>query len=113
MCIVKLDDEPENEIDNYGNLVREDYDEQPLDSDSGTGVKKFIEEFTVDDASKLARTSEIEPQGDSNLYHCSECNINFLSIQDHVKSCHADQEVVFQVCQKQSFYYTILYLCLN
>lgn len=80
--------------------MREDYDEQPLDSDLETGVKKFIEEFTVDDASKLARSSETEPQGESHLYHCSECNINFPSIEEHVRSCHADQEVVFQVCQK-------------
>lgn len=80
-------------------MKEEDYqnDEQQIDTDVETGVKKFIEEFTVDDSTKMAQTSESGPEEESHLYHCSECNINFPSIQDHINSCHKDQEVVFQV----------------
>lgn len=101
---MKLDDEPENVIDNYDSLVKEDYEVQTLDSSLETGAKKFIKEFTVDDTSKLAQASETEPQGESHIYHCFECNIHFASIEDHVTNCHVDQEVVFQVSQKQYIY---------
>lgn len=73
-------------------------DEQPCNDNSEPGVKKFIEEFTDDDSSKIARVLETESPGESHLYHCSECNINFPSIQDHINNRHKDQEVVFQVC---------------
>jgi len=63
-----------------------------------TDVNKCIEEFTVDDSSKISHTLDIEPQEEPNLYHCYECNIHFPCIQDHIYSCHKDQEVVFQVC---------------
>lgn len=98
-----LDDEPdiENEIDVYNNLVKEeDYqnDERQTDTDAETGVKKFIEGFTVDDPSKaMALASDTESQIEQNVYHCSDCNINFPSIQDHIDSCHKGQEVIFQV----------------
>lgn len=72
-------------------------DERQTDTDPEIGVKKFIEEFIVDDPTKVARTSENDPQSEPNLYHCSECNINFPSIQDHINSCHKGQEVIFQV----------------
>lgn len=103
-----VDDEPEPEIEigEFDNLVKEeDYhnDEQQASADEETEVKKFIEEFTVDGPAKV--TSETEPQEEEeveveepHLYHCSECNINFPSIQDHINSCHKGQEVVFQVC---------------
>lgn len=76
-------------------------DEQPIDDNSEPGVKKFIEEFTDDDSSKIARVLEtVSPgaPGEPHLYHCSECNINFPSIHDHINNRHKDQEVVFQVC---------------
>lgn len=100
--IKKLDDEPdpENEIGEYENLVREeDYqnDERQTDNDAEIGVKKFIEEFTDEDLTKVTRPSDNDSQSELNLYHCSECNINFPSIQDHINSCHKGQEVVFQV----------------
>lgn len=98
-----LDDEPdpENEIGDYVNLMKEeeDYqnDERQTDTDAEIGVKKFIEEFTVEDLTKVARPLENDSQSEPNLYHCSECNINFPSIQDHINSCHKGQEVIFQV----------------
>lgn len=104
----------------YDNLVNEeDYinDERRTDTDAETGVKKFIEEFTVDDPSKaMQRASDTESQVEQNVYHCSDCNINFPSIQDHIDSCHKGQEVVFQVCLILNFYgsysfYHMLILC--
>jgi len=74
----------------------EDY--QNDEQQNETEVKKFIEEFTDDDPNKMVKLSETEPQEESHLYHCSECNINFPSIQDHINNCHKDQEVIFQVC---------------
>lgn len=99
-----LDDDQvlEHEIEGFVNFVKEEEyqhnDEQPIDVESEPEVKKFIEEFTDDDSSKIARTLETESPAESHLYHCSECNINFPSIQDHINNCHKDQEVVFQVC---------------
>jgi len=80
----------------------EDYqnDERQIDTDTETGVKKFIEEFTIDDPTKTLRPSDLietEIIEEPHLYHCSECNINFPSIQEHINKCHKDQEVVFQV----------------
>lgn len=46
----------------------------------------------------MARTTDNKSQEELHLYHCSACNINFPSIQDHINSCHKGQEVVFQVC---------------
>lgn len=90
--------EPDNEIGEYDNLVKEeDYQNEERQIDEETEVKKFIEEFTVDDPSKMTRMSETEILDESHLYHCSECNINFPSIQDHINSCHKGQEVIFQV----------------
>lgn len=81
-------------------VKEEDYQnqEQQTDAEVETGVKTFIEEFTDDGPSKIALAPETDSQEESHLYHCSECNINFPSIQDHINSCHKDQEVVFQVC---------------
>lgn len=106
--LIDVEQDAENEIGEYENLMNEeDYrnNEQQTDTDAEIGVKKFIEEFTDDDLSKVARTSETEPRLDTNVYHCSECNINFLSIQDHIDSCHKGQEVVFQV---DFFFFLIL-----
>lgn len=46
----------------------------------------------------MAKTTDTKCQVDIHLYHCSACNINFPSIQDHINNCHKGQEVVFQVC---------------
>lgn len=74
-----------------------------------TDVKQYIEEFTVDDSSKISKTNletETESQEvSSNIYHCSYCDINFPSIEDHINNCHKDQEVVFQVILKKKFIY--------
>jgi len=80
----------------------EDYqnDEQQTDADVETGVKKFIEEFTIDDPTKTLRlpeTTETEIPEEPNPYHCSECNIYFPSIQEHLNNRHKGQDVVFQV----------------
>lgn len=62
----------------------------------------------------MANTSENESPEELHLYHCSECNINFPSIQDHINNCHKGQEVVFQVCYKLQCtmlsYYNVLFI---
>jgi len=80
-------------------VKEEDYqnDEQQNEADAETEVNKFIEELTDYDPYKEAQTSETESTEEPHIYHCSECNINFPSIQDHINNCHRDQEVVFQV----------------
>lgn len=78
-------------------MKEEDYQNDEQTDTDEIGVKKFIEEFTVDDSTKIAQTSETISEEEPHLYHCSECNINFPSIQDHINNCHKDQEVVFQV----------------
>lgn len=84
-------------------MKEEDYQSfERQEIDQETGVKKFIEEFTVDDTTtRIVKTLNNESQEEPHLYHCSECNINFPSIQDHIASCHKGQEVVFQVCIKK------------
>lgn len=83
-------------------MEEEDYqnDEQQTDADEETGVKKFIEEFTIDDTNKMSRppeTTETEILEEPNPFHCSECNIHFPSIQEHINNCHKGQDIVFQV----------------
>lgn len=82
-------------------MKEEEYqnEEQQNDAVAETGVKKFIEEFTNNDQTTILQTPKIETEAleEPHLYHCSECNINFPSIQEHIDSCHKDQEVVFQV----------------
>ncbi|CAH1726667.1 unnamed protein product [Aphis gossypii] len=111
MIVVYPDDdepEPDNEVGDFDNLVgEEDYqnDERQIDTDTETGVKKFIEEFTIDDPTKTLRPSDLietEIIEEPHLYHCSECNINFPSIQEHINKCHKDQEVVFQVNENEN-----------
>ncbi|XP_060872886.1 zinc finger protein 675-like [Metopolophium dirhodum] len=110
MIVVYPDDdepepEPHNEIGEFDNLVgEEDYqnDDRQTDTDVETGVKKFIEEFTIDDPTKTLRppeTTETEILEEPNPYHCSECNIHFPSVQEHINNCHKGQDVVFQVIE--------------
>lgn len=96
-------------------MGEEDYqnDERQTETDAETGVKKFIEEFTIDDPAKTLRPSETvetEILEESNLYHCSECNINFPSIEEHINNCHKGQEVVFQVSIFKNNLFIILYI---
>lgn len=80
-------------------MKEEDYqnDEQQNEADADAEDKDCIEDFN-DDPNQMAQASESESPDKSHLYHCSECNINFPSIQKHIDECHKDQEVVFQVC---------------
>lgn len=95
-------------------MREEDYqnDERQTDADVETGVKKFIEEFTIDDSTKTLRppeTTETEILEEPNPYHCSECNIHFPSVQEHINNCHKGQDVVFQVgfFKNKSFVYQL------
>lgn len=83
-------------------MGEEDYqnDEPKTDADAETGVKKFIEEFTIDEPTEMLQppeSTETEITEEPHPYHCSECNIYFPSIQEHIDKCHKGQDVVFQV----------------
>lgn len=84
-----------------------DYEEEDDDDDDAavqalTNVE--IEEIYLDD-----NFMTVEEDGDANdddnvdsdektdLYHCSTCNVNFHSVEEHIQEFHGDQEVVVEV----------------
>lgn len=71
--VLDIKDESSVDVDDDVEYLLEDENNEVDDDDD-----YFIEDLIVED---------------TNLFHCSTCNTNFESVQDHIREFHADEDV--------------------
>lgn len=111
MMEVRTDDELieyDAEEDELGQVFVKDEDDEEEDA-----MMPAFEEYILDD--NIEEEEEEEAVVDlqvaptqvndaSTLYHCSVCNVDFLSVNEHVQKYHSEQEVLLEVSAINNVY---------
>ncbi|CAD7086582.1 unnamed protein product [Hermetia illucens] len=90
----------DDDLSNY--VVLEEEDDAEIENDESNQNMKF-EEKSYTEHSEIVEDNIDDHSSTSNnedMYHCSTCNIDFHSVEDHIAKFHKDQSVLFDVEEK-------------